>query len=118
MNGVRDRFRPDVDFVFVYIAEAHPAEKKHYENENVRKIFAHKSFEDRIVAAEILLDEAGADWTLLIDDMDDRANIDYAAHPDRIYVIRNGKIAFEGKIGPFGFDPKVLEAHLEKMLFA
>ena len=48
--------------------------------------------------------------------MNDQAGIDYAAQPDRIYVIQNGIIAFEGEKGPRGFDPKALEAKLEEML--
>ena len=97
LNKIRNRFLAQVDFVCIYVAENHPAEKKHYVSGNVRKIYAHKNLEDRIKAAEYLL-EIVEDWTILIDDMNDQAGIDYAAQPDRIYVIQNGIIAFVIKL--------------------
>jgi hypothetical protein len=46
----------------------------------------------------------------LLDGVDDKTNHDYAAHPDRLFLVgRDGKIAYAGGKGPFGFKPHELE---------
>ena len=40
---------------------------------------------------------------LLVDFMEDKANKAYGALPERIYVLMNGKIAYMGGQGPFGY---------------
>jgi len=42
----------------------------------------------------------------LIDRVDDKVGKAYSGWPDRLYLIgKDGKIAYAGKRGPFGFDP-------------
>lgn len=46
----------------------------------------------------------------LVDDMDDSVNADYAAWPDRLFLVgKDGRIAYSGGRGPFGFSPDELE---------
>ena len=46
----------------------------------------------------------------LVDDMADTVNEAYGAWPDRLYLIgKDGKVAFHGGRGPFGFKPDELE---------
>lgn len=46
----------------------------------------------------------------LIDGIDDAVNQAYAAWPDRLYLVgTDGKLAFAGGPGPFGFEPDELE---------
>ncbi len=53
----------------------------------------------------------------LIDDMDDATDRAYAALPTRLYLIgRDGRIAFKGDRGPWGFKPDELEAAIEAHL--
>ena len=41
----------------------------------------------------------------------------YGAWPDRLYLVgRDGRIAFQGGTGPFGFLPEELEAAIEEEL--
>lgn len=115
LRDIKKRYQDKVDFVLVYISEAHGAKKKHWINTEARAKFSiedHNKFEERKEAAEFLQEEAGEDWLLLIDDMDDQARYDFASHPDRIYVLRKGLVDFIGKPGQMGFDPAALEAHL------
>ena len=43
--------------------------------------------------------------------MEDTAGSAYDAHPDRLYLVgRDGRIAYRGGPGPFGFDPEELAA--------
>ena len=46
----------------------------------------------------------------LIDGIDDAVGLAYAAWPDRLYLVgTDGRIAYAGGPGPFGFDPDELE---------
>ena len=53
----------------------------------------------------------------LVDDVNDAVNIAYHAWPDRLYLVgKNGRIAFQGGMGPFGFEPDELEKAIRKEL--
>ena len=50
----------------------------------------------------------------LVDLMDDAANKAYSGWPDRLFLVgRDGKIAYAGGRGPFGFKPDELETAIE-----
>ena len=55
----------------------------------------------------------------LVDEMDDSTDLKYYALPDRLYLIgRDGKVAYRGGPGPFGFVAAELEEAVEKYLSA
>ena len=115
---VMEKVHEQADFVFIYILEAHPAEKKHfdYSNKAIHKIYSHKTLEERIQAAEILNEKLGEECTLLVDGLDNAADSAYAAKPDRIYIVKNGKIEFIGAPGPLSINPEALEMRLRDTL--
>lgn len=50
-----------------------------------------------------------------IDKMSNVANDEYAAWPERLYIIdENGRISYKGGNGPFKYDPKEVRAWLAK----
>ena len=52
-----------------------------------------------------------------VDDMEDSANQAYAAWPTRLYLIdTDGKIAYKGGLGPFGFKPKEFKKSISAYL--
>ena len=52
----------------------------------------------------------------IVDKMDDAVNLAYGAWPERLYVIGiDGKIAYAGRPGPFGFEPSEMEGALQKL---
>ena len=54
-----------------------------------------------------------------VDEMDDAVNTAYAAAPTRLYLVgRDGKVAYAGGLGPFGFKPKELGRAIENYLAA
>jgi alkylhydroperoxidase family enzyme len=54
---------------------------------------------------------------LLVDEMDDRVGHAYSGMPDRLYVIdRQGKVAYKGGRGPFGFKPGEMEQSIIMLL--
>ncbi len=54
---------------------------------------------------------------LLVDGVDDRVGHAFSGMPDRLYVIdREGKVAYQGGRGPFGFKPGEMEQALVMLL--
>jgi hypothetical protein len=54
---------------------------------------------------------------LLVDTIDDRVNRAYSGFPDRLYLIDSqGKVAYKGGRGPFGYKPRELEQTLLMLL--
>src|SRR5262245_17735721 len=54
---------------------------------------------------------------LLVDEIDYRVGHRYSGMPDRLYLIdREGRIAYKGGRGPFGFKPGELEQAIIMML--
>ena len=55
----------------------------------------------------------------LVDEMDNSTDLKYYALPDRLYLIgRNGRVAYRGGPGPFGFVAAELEEAIEEYLSA
>lgn len=53
----------------------------------------------------------------VIDDMENTVDEAYAAWPERLFVVdAEGKIAYAGAQGPFGFEPDEVRRWLEKNL--
>lgn len=46
--------------------------------------------------------------------MTDEANLSYAAQPDRLFVVNDGKVVYVGFPGPFGYDVKGLEKWIKE----
>ena len=66
-------------------------------------------------AAEILLDYKKTEdkYDILVDLMDNKAGTAYAAMPERLYVVLDGKIVYEGDQGHFGYRLEEVEQYLE-----
>jgi len=117
---LRQNFSEVADFVTVYIAEAHPAERGHFKvggDGGNYDIDTHANIADRLNAATTLREEAGKalkGCKILVDPMDDRANIAYAALPERLYVVQDGQIIYQGGLGPFDYKISEVEAFLAK----
>jgi len=117
---LRENFSEVADFVTIYIAEAHPAERGHFrvggEGGNY-DIDTHANIADRLNAATTLREEAGEalkGCKILVDPMDDRANIAFAALPERLYVVQDGQIVYQGGLGPFDYKISEVEDFLAK----
>jgi hypothetical protein len=49
--------------------------------------------------------------------MDDAVMTAYAAHPDRLYLVdSDGRVAYAGGRGPWGFKPDELKAAMDETL--
>ncbi len=108
-----------VEFLVVYVREAHPTDGWQLGvNERDGVLFAQpKSLEDRIEVAHEMCEKLELSIPTLIDKMDNKVGETYAGFPDRLYLIgSDGKIAYKGARGPFGFKPPELRAAIASEL--
>jgi hypothetical protein len=97
-----------VAFLFVYIREAHPSDEwqlKSNETENV--IFTQpKKWETRRDVARQCCNRLDIAMPTVVDTIDDEVDNLYAGWPERMFIITpDGRIAYAGRVGPFGFKP-------------
>ena len=70
---------------------------------------------ERLVIARDFVNREKWQLPLLVDGMDNKVDYVFGGWPERLYVIEtDGKIAYKGETGPFGFHPEEVEAWLEK----
>eukprot|EP00729_Bicosta_minor_P002178 gene2178-34389_t len=114
----------------VYILEAHPVDGW-VDADNVSEgicLRQAKTFEQRVAAAEALASAAGlARDSILVDGMDNAAELGFEARPEKLVLVENGnsggsgagggevtnKILFLSGIGPYQYSPKKLATYLE-----
>lgn len=76
-----------------------------------------KSAEEREEVAESCVLHLELSIPTLVDDMDNATDQAYSALPDRLYLVgKDGRIAYKGDRGPFGFRPDELEAAITEHL--
>uniref|UniRef100_A0A7N6BIJ7 Iodothyronine deiodinase n=1 Tax=Anabas testudineus TaxID=64144 RepID=A0A7N6BIJ7_ANATE len=105
-------FSDESDFLVVYIAEAHSTDGWAFNNNY--DINQHRSLEDRRCAAQILVQKEPL-CPVVVDEMDDVTAIKYGALPERLYVLRAGKVVYKGGPGPWGYNLQEVRSFLEKM---
>src|SRR5256714_4262113 len=92
-----------VQFVFVYVREAHPGDS----------LPAHSSIAEKVRAAELLREEEELDIPVLVDDLKGTVHRKYSRLPNPAFIIdRSGRVAFRA----MWTQPGVLEDALEQLL--
>jgi hypothetical protein len=113
LEKLQDRYGAEVAFFVVYIKEAHP-EDGWVLDRNRRaevRVADPATDEERIAVAQSCTLRMRLSFPVLIDRIDNAVASAYGGWPDRLYLIgRDGRIAFQGSEGPFGFKPADLEA--------
>ena len=99
----------------VYCREAHPIDGNSPGRKAVEDPVS--DAERRSVAAQVVA-EMKLKIPALLDGIDDAVSLAYASHPDRLYLIgEDGRVAYAGDRGPFGFEPQELAEAIEDELF-
>jgi len=108
-----------VDFLVVYIREAHPEEGWVVQMNRDQDIQIQDPASDAArheVAATCAL-RLKIRMPVVVDKVDDEIARAYGALPDRLYLVaKGGRVAFRGEPGPFGFQPEALEKAIAKEL--
>ena len=113
------KYEGDVRYFVVYIREAHPEDGWQVDvNLEDGVVFSQpETIQEREQIAHACSLRLQLEIPTLIDDMNDSTDLAYAALPERLYLIgRDGRIAYKGARGPWGFKPDELEAAIHAHL--
>ena len=104
MNRLYHKFtRSDVQFLFVYVREAHPGES----------IPAHRSLEEKTRAAKLLRDQEEVRMPIIVDHLRGPIHRQYGKLPNSTFLIdKSGRIAFRA----MWTQPDIIEDALEALL--
>ncbi|HEY6272461.1 MAG TPA: redoxin domain-containing protein [Terriglobales bacterium] len=95
----------EIEFLFIYVREAHPGEK----------IPAHDSVSDKTAAAKLLREEEDIEMPILVDDLSGSIHRKYSRLPNPAFLIdRSGCVAFRSMWA----NPEELAAAIEELLEA
>jgi len=112
IKEIHEKFAEKATFLTVYVGEAHPEENEDFKNKFEIKI--HQNLPERLDAARELLnlDELPS-GPFLVDNMKDEASRAYGAQPERLYIILDGRIVYQGGVGPWLYDTEEVNLWLE-----
>ena len=100
-----------MEFLVIYIREAHPTDGWYMGRHNIR---GPKTMEERRRVAGRCQAALQYGIRTCVDEMDDRVMKAYAAWPDRLYLIGlDGRVVYRGGRGPWGFRPAELKRAIE-----
>lgn len=119
MNNLHDKYKGRVEFLLVYVREAHAIDGwqvKENERDGVL-LPAAKSFEQKQEHATACSRKLDIKFAAAVDGMDNQTESNYTAWPDRLYLVaRDGRVAWKSGPGPGGFKPGELDAAIRKEL--
>ena len=131
LKELHQKYHQDIEFMVVYVKEAHPTDKWWLGRSRTQTLFHEFSgnparldvkepvtlAQRRKVAASCQANLFDGVVPLYVDSMDDRVSRAYTAKPTRIYFIgEDGRVLYNPGIGPFGFSPDHLEPVIEEYL--
>jgi hypothetical protein len=119
LHELYDRFLDRLAFFVVYIKEAHPEDGWVVTSNRQSGIAVKDPTSDaqREELAHTCALRLSIRMPVLLDAINDRVSRAYGAWPDRLYLVgMDGRIAWQGGPGPFGFKPDELAAAIIREL--
>jgi hypothetical protein len=131
LRELYEKYRDEVAFIVVYVKEAHAKDRWWLGRSRTQRFFHGLSAnparldvaepvtlkQRRKVAASCQANLFDGVVPLYVDEMDNHVATLYTARPTRIYFIdREGRVAYNPGIGPFGFNPDHLEPVIREHL--
>ena len=112
LKPLQDRYGDRVEFLAVYVREAHPTDGWATEGNSRIGIELKQptSQSERLSVAQKYCSLVKPNFPLLVDEFDDRVGHLYSGMPNRLYLIdREGKVAYKSGRGPQGYKTGELE---------
>uniref|UniRef100_A0A8C4XGD6 Iodothyronine deiodinase n=3 Tax=Polypteridae TaxID=8289 RepID=A0A8C4XGD6_ERPCA len=100
------------DSLLVYIEEAHPSDGW-LSTDAPYQIPRHRCLEDRLRAAHLMTQEAPG-CQVVADTMDNSSNAAYGAYFQRLYILQDQKVVYQGGKGPEGYKIAEVREWLDK----
>lgn len=121
LNELYAKYKDRMHFYIVYIREAHPHEGWRVPNNLIEDVnyFEPKTDEERTEVAHACQLHLDLHMPMLVDSIDNDVDEKYVGLPMRLFLVdADGKIAFAGKKGPFGWDDEAFETSVKQVLGA
>ena len=116
VGAIASRFASQgVDYKIVYITEAHPRDGwlNRVAPAQFKSIQYARSLDERMDTARRFAGKLGVEeGNVLVDGMADALEHGYEARPERLYVLRGGKVLWRCGPGPYEYDMQGLEEFL------
>lgn len=122
-------YQDRVQFLMIYIREAHPTDGwwlgggifgkliRFYAPKTATEIVDPQSIEERRAVAGQCEEALKYGVRTYVDEMDDPVSKAYAAKPTRLYLVGvDGRVAYVGGLGPYGFKPAELKTAIDQYL--
>ena len=125
-------YKDIAEFTVVYVKEAHASDSWFVLNNNVSRKYA-ECIDDRVEAVKEMIDlwkekEEGLEDVIgdgpdddqkqsinfLVDNMDNEVSTKLVALPERLYIVEDQKVVFQGGNGPFDYDIGAVEEFLKE----
>lgn len=106
-----NKFQGIVDFAIIYVEEAHPADGWIVKHQRLLPV--QNNISDRIDAASELQSMCPI-IPMYVDPFDNKICKAFAAYPERLYVVQDNVVRYQGKMGPFGYSVNEVETWLMK----
>lgn len=119
LNEIYATYKDQVQFYIVYIREAHPADGWQVPNNLIEDIIVPEPTTDdeRTAAASACQIHLDLHMPMLVDSIDNDVDGKYVGLPMRLFLVdADGKIAFAGKKGPFGWDDEAFEDAVKELI--
>ena len=124
------QFCEDVQFMMIYVREAHPTDKWWLAETKLMRFLSvmsndypsydtkePESIEERRVVATACRSKLLEDMPVYVDNMDNKVDLTYVAWPTRVYFLgTDGKVKYDSGLGPYGLSPEDLEKEITKYL--
>ncbi len=119
MEEIYRRFQDRVEFLIVYVQEAHPTDGWQTDSNVAAGVLfrQHQSFEEREEVAQTCSLDLHISIPVLIEEMDNIIDEAYGAAPERLYLVgADGNVTYQGGAGPHFFDLDEWEQAIEACL--
>ncbi len=124
------KYRDDVEFMMIYVREAHPTDKWWLAETKFMRFISvlsndHPSYdtkepetiEERRGVATACRAKLLEDMPVYVDKMDNKVDQTYVAWPTRIYFLdKEGRVKYDSGLGPYGFSPSALDQEIAAYL--
>jgi len=117
MNTMQNTFASEVDFLGVYISEAHASDEWPL---GVKYVYEQpKELKTRLQIAKEFVDKFKVKLPMLVDTMDNEFDSHFASWPERFYIVKNNQLVLVGEpTTEYGFDRRILFTTLESFLLS
>lgn len=107
-----EKYKDAFVYIVLYINEAHPS-NGWFIGDGVYTIANHTCIQDRKIAAQYLDDDLHPDVHVLLDNVENQGQKVFGTKYERLYVLQEGRVLYQGGNGPFGYNLDDLDEFLK-----